>query len=271
MLAEPVKAKKEDESMLSFLEKGFTLYIMAAICIAGVIGKLVINHIYKKLIRQSDNLTTAEDRQLRQLKTKYETTYRMNVGVHNINAFVENNIDRYKKGIFHIRKLENVALNCGLFVFVMGLCAALLSFLYEAETKAIVMNSSIGFILAVSMVLVDNIVDTRTKRESLVSHLCNYLTNVLVVRTSQELAEERSEGKTMGKRAINDDIFMKKGREKRILRGNTREKGEIDQTEALKKSLAQIAASKEGENGREKKLTPKEERLIEDIIKEYLT
>lgn len=257
--------------MLSFLEKGFTLYIMAAICVAGVIGKLIVNHIYKKLIKQSDNLTTAEDRQLRQLKTRYETTYRMNVGVHNVSAFVENNINRYKKGFFHIKKLENITLNCGLFTFVLGLCAALLSFVYEAETKAIVMNSSIGLILAISMVLVDNIIDTKSKRESLVTHLCNYLTNILVVRTSQELAEERSEGKTMGKRAINDDIFMKKGREKKILRSNIKEKEESNQTEALKKSLAQIAAAKEGENGREKKLTPKEERLIEDIIKEYLT
>ena len=75
----------------------------------------------------------------------------------------------------------------------------------------------------------------------------------------------------MTKGAIKDDIFMKKNREKKVLRGNIKEKPEINQTEALKKSLAQIAAAKEGENGREKKLTPKEERLIEDIIKEYLT
>ena len=75
--------------MLSFLEKGFVLYIMTAICVVGVIGKLSVNHIYRRLIRQSDNLTTAQDRQLRQLKTKYETAYRMNVGVHNVLAFVE--------------------------------------------------------------------------------------------------------------------------------------------------------------------------------------
>lgn len=271
MLAEPVKAKKEDESMLSFLEKGFVLYIMTAICVVGVIGKLSVNHIYRRLIRQSDNLTTAQDRQLRQLKTKYETAYRMNVGVHNVLAFVEKNVSGYKKGAFCIRKLENITLNCSLFVFVIGLCASLLSFLYEAEVKTVVMQASIGTILAISMILVDNIVDTKTKRESLISSLCNYLTNVLVVRTPQELAEERSEGKIMTKGAIKDDIFMKKNREKKVLRGNIKEKPEINQTEALKKSLAQIAAAKEGENGREKKLTPKEERLIEDIIKEYLT
>lgn len=271
MVAEPVKAKKEDESMLSFLEKGFALYIMAAICIAGVIGKLVVSHVYKKLIKQSDNLTTAQDRQLRQLKTKYEMTYRMNAGVHNVSAFVEDNIGTYKKGIFYLRKLENIALNCGLFVFVMGLCTALLSFLYEAKTKTIVLQASIGVILGISMVLIDNIIDTKTKKDSLSAHLCNYLTNVLVVRTSQELAEERSEGKTMAKGIMNDDIFMKRGRERKLQRNNVEDKSEMDQKESLKKSLAQIAAAKEGGSGREKKLSPKEERLIEDIIKEYLT
>ncbi|MFQ9511663.1 MAG: hypothetical protein ACLRZ7_12300, partial [Lachnospiraceae bacterium] len=49
----------------------------------------------------------------------------------------------------------------------------------------------------------------------------------------------------------------------------------IKDMEELKKSLASIAAIREqkgtGSGGKPKKLTPKEERLIEEIIQEYLS
>ena len=53
----------------------------------------------------------------------------------------------------------------------------------------------------------------------------------------------------------------------------SRKKENQSDIESLKKSLAQIAAVREEKGGdprKEKKLSPKEEKLIADIIQEYL-
>lgn len=82
-----ISAERGD-GMLNYLEQGMILYVMAAVCVIGVISRFAANRCYKSLIRQSDNLAAAKDKQLQQMKTKYESIYRMNCGIKNTEAFV---------------------------------------------------------------------------------------------------------------------------------------------------------------------------------------
>lgn len=259
--------------MLSMIENNLVIYAMAVICVIGTIGKLAANKVYKTLARQSDNLAMAEDGWLRQLKTKYQTTYRGSAGMRNVSAFVEKNIYRYRKYGFYLYRLESLALHAGMLSLVLGLCSTLIAFLNELGAKTIIYQFSMGVILAIGMIFVDNLVDTETKRNILKASLCDYLSNMLVVRTPQEMVREREEGKNMAKKpALDDDVFMRKGKEKPKDRPGIRLGNKGKDTDDLKRSLEQIAAAREeDESGRPRKLTPKEEKLIEDIISEYLT
>ena len=80
-----ISAERGD-GMLNYLEQGMILYVMAAVCVIGVISRFAANRCYKSLIRQSDNLAAAKDKQLQQMKTKYESIYRMNCGMKNTAA-----------------------------------------------------------------------------------------------------------------------------------------------------------------------------------------
>ena len=50
-----ISAERGD-GMLNYLEQGMILYVMAAVCVIGVISRFAANRCYKSLIRQSDNL-----------------------------------------------------------------------------------------------------------------------------------------------------------------------------------------------------------------------
>ena len=55
-----ISAERGD-GMLNYLEQGMILYVMAAVCVIGVISRFAANRCYKSLIRQSDNLAYFDD------------------------------------------------------------------------------------------------------------------------------------------------------------------------------------------------------------------
>ena len=62
--------------MMSFLETGRALYLLAAICLGGIMVRLAAGSFYKRLIRESSNLALAKNRYLRALRQNAEDTYR---------------------------------------------------------------------------------------------------------------------------------------------------------------------------------------------------
>ena len=68
---------------MSFLETGRALYLLAAICLGGIMVRLAAGSFYKRLIRESSNLALAKNRYLRALRQNAEDTYRINMGMNN--------------------------------------------------------------------------------------------------------------------------------------------------------------------------------------------
>ena len=64
--------------MESFLQTGTALYLLAAICLAGVMTRWAAGNCYGRLIKESGNLTLTKSKYLRGLKQNAEDTYRMN-------------------------------------------------------------------------------------------------------------------------------------------------------------------------------------------------
>lgn len=277
--------------MMEYLERGYVLYAMLGICVICVLGKLIANGTYKRLIRQAENMASAKDSFLKRLKLKYESTYRLNEGVNNVPAFVEKNLYQYKKMGITLRRLESLAIHGALLCLLAGVCATLAAFWYQTEIRTMILQFAVGIILGLVLVFADSVMDTGTKRDALLANICDYLENILVVRVPSENTEEEE---ASSRRKMKDDVFVRRQKEKRETAEETRDKqpeterakqpGEAaaaamkkeskSDMESLKKSLAQIAAVREekGETGtfKGKKLSPKEEKLIADIIQEYL-
>ena len=56
--------------MLEILQTGKALYALAAIGIIGVLSKLVTRSLYKRLIRETDNMAATKNKNLKILKQK---------------------------------------------------------------------------------------------------------------------------------------------------------------------------------------------------------
>lgn len=197
--------------MLEYLKQGYALYAMVGVCLLGMLGKLAANHIYKRLIKQSDNIGAAKDKYLKQMKTKYETAYRTNEGINNIPVFVEKSFYRYKRFGFSLQKLDNLATQGALLCFLIGLVATLTGFLYDADMKTLVLQFSSGVILGVSMILFDGMTDTMSKREALLVHIQDYLENHLTIQLMKakvSMTEPTLRPSIRG--GMRDDIFVRR-------------------------------------------------------------
>ena len=54
--------------MMSFLQTGKALYVLAAICLAGIFTRLAAGSFYKRLIKESTNMALTKNKCLRNLK-----------------------------------------------------------------------------------------------------------------------------------------------------------------------------------------------------------
>ena len=86
--------------MLEFLQTGKAVYILAAVCLMGMISKLAARNLYKGLIKETSNMMLTKNKWLRELRQRAEDTYRLNQGVANTRVFVEKQIYEARLGMF---------------------------------------------------------------------------------------------------------------------------------------------------------------------------
>ncbi len=269
--------------MLEYLEQGNVLYVLAALCLIGVITKLAVNHVYRGLIQQADNVATAKDKQLQQMKTKYESIYRLNSGVKNSGIFVEKRLAQYRLFKLRLKNWEYLDLQLGGAGVILCMLAAYGIFWMEGDLKISAMYLSIGAMTACGVYLFHSLADSKENRKTLASALCHYFENVLIVRGPRNIAVDAEQEEEVHNRGgMRDDIFIKKSakgsekqneqvyeQEEMPSRTKVNQKAEM---EALKESLSQIAAARsEGNEKRSRRLTQKEEQLIDEILRQYLS
>lgn len=283
--------------MIQFLETGKALYVLAVICLMGVASRLVARNLYKRLIKETDNMTLTKNRYLRDLKQKTENTYRLNQGINNTQAYLDKQLFGYRFTGLSLSGWANLSSQLTVLCFVAGGMAAFASYWYRSDSYYIVLYSSVGVLTGLLTMMVDYGVNLSEKKQQLLTSLQDYMENSLFNRLSREITpveplieEEPKEvarsGTREGIRSINRIDRMAKEPEPVVqpLKRSRSKKALVETEEPeptasrrdidyLKHSLEQIAASREKnrtDGDWVKNLTPDELQLVSDILREYL-
>lgn len=292
--------------MLLYLERGLALYGVCFVLFMGICTKWITNHTYKKLLVQTENFSAVKDRGLKQLKSRYESTYRLNGSVQNIPVFIEKQLGQLSAFGIRLRRLESLTLPLALLCFLMGMGSSLLVFLYNGSLQVMVTQFAAGVLAGIVLVAVECLLDTAAKKELLFIQVQDYLENSLEVQLKQPAGAVETVSESAApakKKSMKDDLFMKMKEEQgstrrsraklsdsfegeKYRRGESaeerayREQSEEEKTYKerdkdiafLRRSLEQIAAAREQQEKAPaaKNLSADEERLMEEIIREYL-
>lgn len=176
---------------MSFLETGRALYLLAAICLGGIMVRLAAGSFYKRLIRESSNLALAKNRYLRALRQNAEDTYRINMGMNNTRVYLERQIYSLRLWGFSLQGFENLGGQLTLLCFLAGGAAAFLSYWNRSDNYYIVLYGVMGIFGGMATVFVDYGVNLEAKRQHLLTCLQDHVENVMWSRMERETVSDQ--------------------------------------------------------------------------------
>ena len=187
-----IKKERGAVFMLQLLETGKALYVLAGICVLGIMTRAITKRFYKRLIKESTNLALTKNKSLKELRQKAENTYRMNQGMSDSGAWLEHQLYEMKIMGVNLSGWSNLCMQWTWLCLLAGGLGAFLSYWYRLDTFYIVLYGGGSVLLAMLTMLFDNGV-TGGWREQLQAALQDYLENVMYPRMARSMSGEGSQ------------------------------------------------------------------------------
>lgn len=282
--------------MLALLETGQALYALMAVCVLSITTRLMTKNIYKRLVKETNNITMTKNKSLKDLKQKAESAYRMNQGLRDSSAWLEHQLSDFRYIGITLAGWNNLSNQLTWLCLLLGGASAFFSYWFRMDTYYVVMYGGGAVLMAMLTMLFDN--GTMSgRREQLSASLMDYLENVLCPRLAKNMTEDgarevapetaRSGTRNLTRlpdrtaQADRDVAGKKKGRlaRREAAKTTTAATAQAEpetgrEVDYLKRSLEQIAASREKARTPDpdwvKSLKPEEVELLGEILKEYL-
>lgn len=190
--------------MLQFLQTGKVLYVLATVCVLGIISKLVTSSLYKRLIKETGNMALTKNKNLRAFKQKTENMFLVSHGIRNPGAYIEKQVYGFRCMKASLDGWDNLSVQMMLLCFLIGGVAAFGAYWYRCDSYYIVLYGTMGILSGLFMVFVDNCVNTSGKRQQLVDCLIDYVENSPHFYRSVDRAQENADMDRKGKAGIRE-------------------------------------------------------------------
>lgn len=194
------------------------IYAFAVLCGLGVLVRLILDVVYIYLVRESDRLGSTNNKLLKHMRMKFETCYKLNIGVNNVDTFVDKSLTKYRFCGILLSTWENLSGQVLLLNFLIVPISAIFGLVFEIGRDHILFTGAVGVLTAAGIIVVDKMTNLPVKKHMIRLNLLDYLENFCKVRLEHELSQpERLEQyrkeylQVVGERASNikNDIETK--------------------------------------------------------------
>lgn len=159
---------------------------MLGFCIFGVLVKIMLDIIFSRLIKASDNMGTTNNKFTQMMKKKFETCYKLKIGVNNVDIFVDKYVYRYKFGGILLSTWENIGVQILMLCLLTGSVSSLLGLIYGCGKNEILSTFSVGILTSALLILIEGFMNNSGKKDVIRLNMKDYLENFFKVRLEQE-------------------------------------------------------------------------------------
>lgn len=223
-------------------DSNILIYIMLGLGGVGILTKFIVACIYRNLNRASQHMGTTNHKTIKTLRTKFENNYAMNLGVNNVDIFVDKYIYTQKFCGIYLYTWENFSGQVLLLCMIMGVISAIIGLLYDCGKKDILFTLFTGVVISAVLILYEHFINLPVKKYVIRTNIKDYLENHLV----SKLDFNRS--RAVGQQGENLVKLMNGGKIKRD------EKNTMSQKETAKMY----------------EINKREDKIIKDILDEYI-
>ncbi len=167
--------------MLSLLETGQALYVLAGICVLGILTRLATRNLYKRLAKESTNLAAAKNKSLKELRQRAENAYRINQGMRDTGSWLEHQIGELRFRGMTLAGWTNLSVQMTWLCLMAGGLGAFFSYWYRLDTYYVVMYGGGAVLMAMLTMFFDGSISA-ARRDQLLASLQDYLENSMFPR-----------------------------------------------------------------------------------------
>ncbi len=170
----------------NLFEREIVIYTYGALGGLGLLIRLMVNLVYKHLVKESDNVGETKNKTLKHMKMKFETCFKLKIGVNNVDTFVDKTILRYRFCGLLLSTWDNL---CGQVLFANLLVVPVLTVFgvfYKCGQDKILFSGAVGILSCAILILVDKSMNLASKKKMVRINLLDYLENFCKVRMEQE-------------------------------------------------------------------------------------
>ena len=167
-------------------EQKIFLYIIIAICIVGLLVKMMLSIKYKSLIRASKKMGTSTNKLMRVLRLKFETCYKLRIGVNNVDTFVDKYVYRHRFCGLLLCTWDTISGELVILCALTGSFFSVLGLIYECGRTEILSTFIAGLLTCGMLISFDYLLGISTKRKILKVNIKDYLENFLKARLESD-------------------------------------------------------------------------------------
>lgn len=176
--------------MIQYLyENNIIIYIFAGLCGLGVFVRFILDLVYLYLVKESDNLAATKNKTLQLIKKKFETCYKLKIGVNNVDTFVDKNLIRYRLCGILLSTWENFSGQVLLLSFLIVPVGSIFGVIFEVGQDRILSTGAVGVLTGAVLIFVDKMMNLPSKKHTIRLNLLDFLENFCKVRMEQETAD----------------------------------------------------------------------------------
>ncbi len=170
-------------------DKNIFSYIMLALCVCGILLKLMLNMVYSRLIKASDNMAKSKNKLTQMMKKKFETCYKLKIGVNNVDIFVDKYVFRHKFCGVLLSTWENIGGQILMLCLLVGSISTIIGLIYECGKQQILSTFSVGILTSGLLIFLEGLINLSGRKELIRLNMKDYFENILKVRLEQEQTE----------------------------------------------------------------------------------
>lgn len=172
--------------MLEFLQTGKALSVLAVIGMIGFISKLITRSLYKRLLKETDNMAMTRNKNLQNLKQRLENSCRLGQNIVNTQAYLDKQIDGFSFLHISLDAWNGVSMEMVLLGLLAGAAEAFLAYWYELDASYIVLYGSAAVMSGLFLAFIESCFQIDQKQQRLETALLEYVDNSVFLRAARE-------------------------------------------------------------------------------------
>lgn len=245
--------------LLYMYEQNIVVYAMLFLFGVGILTKIILSLVYRQLVKASQNMGASENKLMKLMRIRFDTCYKIKLGVHNVDSFVDKYVYSHKICGISLYTWENLSGQINIICLLFTMFAGGGALILHCGQDILLSTFITGIGSVIMLIALEKLFGISAKQKIMRVHMKDFLENNLKVKLENEyfLSEEMEE--------YRNNYFSKeetvKDTGKRVRQKAEKAAEKIAEKEAeqsLEKAAAVSSAKEE------------DEKIIEEILKEYL-